>query len=49
MYLLAMGGGNADISGIIVKGLGEGAVFMSMPHYKNEIKKKLMQIYHDRV
>ena len=39
MYLLAMGGGNADISGIIVKGLGEGAVFMSMPHYKQEIKK----------
>jgi len=41
MYLLAMGGGNADISGIIVKGLGEGAVFMSMPHYKQEIKKNL--------
>ncbi|HLC61008.1 MAG TPA: DUF120 domain-containing protein [Candidatus Nanoarchaeia archaeon] len=36
-----MGGGNANISGMIVKGLGEGAVFMSMPHYKNEIKKKL--------
>lgn len=41
MYLFTMGGGNAGISGIIVKGFGEGAVFMSMPHYKREIKKKL--------
>ena len=29
------------ISGIITSGLGEGAFFMSMPHYKNEIKSKL--------
>ncbi|MEK6943041.1 MAG: DUF120 domain-containing protein [Nanoarchaeota archaeon] len=29
------------IEGIVSKGLGEGAFFMSMPHYKNEIKKKL--------
>ncbi len=29
------------ISGIIASGLGEGAYFMSMPHYKGEIKKKL--------
>ena len=41
MYLFIMGGGNIIISGTIVKGLGEGAVFMSMPHYKEEIKKKL--------
>ena len=30
-----------SLSGIIVRGLGEGAYFMSMPHYKDEIKKKL--------
>ena len=29
------------IEGIVSKGLGEGAFFMSMPHYKNEIKNKL--------
>ena len=29
------------IEGIVVAGLGEGAYFMSMEHYKNEIKKKL--------
>ena len=30
-----------EINGIVVKGLGEGAFFMSMPHYRREIKKKL--------
>ena len=41
-----MGGGNT-VEGIIVKGLGEGAFFMSMPHYKKEIKKKLgFDAYH---
>ena len=29
------------IEGVIIAGLGEGALFMSMPHYKKEIKKKL--------
>lgn len=29
------------VHGIIVKGLGEGAFFMSMPHYRNEISRKL--------
>ena len=29
------------IIGIISKGLGEGAYFMSMPHYKSEIKNAL--------
>jgi riboflavin kinase, archaea type len=29
------------IIGVIEKGLGEGKYFMSMPHYKKEIKKKL--------
>ena len=29
------------IDGTIVKGLGEGAFFMSMEHYKKEIKNKL--------
>ena len=29
------------IEGIVVAGLGEGAYFMSMEHYKKEIKKKL--------
>ena len=28
------------INGVISKGLGEGAFFMAMTHYKNEIKKK---------
>ena len=36
-----MGGENTIVNGTIVKGLGEGAFFMSMEHYKNEIKKKL--------
>ena len=36
-----MGGGIKLVKGIIVKGFGEGAFFMSMPHYKNEIKTKL--------
>ncbi len=30
-----------SVSGTVVKGLGEGAVFMSMPHYKHEIKTNL--------
>ena len=34
-------GVGAVIDGIVVKGLGEGAYFMSMQHYKDEIKKKL--------
>ncbi len=29
------------LSAIISRGLGEGTFFMSMPHYKKEIKKKL--------
>ena len=29
------------LKGTIIKGLGEGAYFMSMPHYKQEIKDKL--------
>ena len=29
------------IDGIVVKGFGEGAFFMSMGHYKKEIKNKL--------
>ena len=33
--------GGMHISGVIVKGLGEGSYFMSMEHYKKEIKKKL--------
>ena len=32
---------NILLNGIIVRGLGEGTYFMSMQHYKNEIKKKL--------
>ena len=36
-----MGGNNKVLSGIVVKGLGEGSFFMSMGHYKKEIKKKL--------
>lgn len=30
-----------NIDGMIVRGLGEGAYFMSMRHYQNEIQKKL--------
>lgn len=33
--------GKNIINGAIVKGFGEGAYFMSMPHYQKEIKKKL--------
>jgi len=29
------------IEGVITAGLGEGAYFMSLPHYKKEIKNKL--------
>ena len=29
------------LNGIVVRGLGEGAYFMSMPHYQKEIRKKL--------
>ena len=29
------------INGVIVRGLGEGAYFMSMKHYQEEIKRKL--------
>ena len=29
------------IHGIVSKGMGEGAFFMSMPHYKKELKKAL--------
>jgi len=36
-----MGGNNKVIDGTVVKGLGEGAYFMSMGHYKKEIKDKL--------
>ena len=36
-----MGGKNTVLNGIVVKGLGEGAFFMSMGHYKKEIKEKL--------
>ncbi|MBI2650243.1 CTP-dependent riboflavin kinase [Candidatus Woesearchaeota archaeon] len=32
---------NIVLSGIIVKGLGEGAYFMSMQHYQKEIRRKL--------
>lgn len=32
---------NKNIVGTIVRGLGEGTFFMSMQHYKNEVKKKL--------
>lgn len=34
-------GSNVSFNGTIVSGLGEGAYFMSMPRYQNEIKKKL--------
>ena len=33
--------GDGYIMGIVAAGLGEGAFFMSMPHYKKEIKEKL--------
>ncbi len=36
-----MGNNNTIINGIIIRGYGEGAFFMSMQHYKKEIKKRL--------
>ena len=36
-----MGGKKVVLNGTIARGLGEGAYFMSMQHYKKEIKKKL--------
>ena len=33
--------GELVLDGIITHGLGEGAIFMSMEHYKKEIKEKL--------
>ena len=36
-----MGGKKIVLNGTIVRGLGEGAYFMSMQHYKKEIRKKL--------
>ena len=33
--------GNIIVNGTIVLGLGEGTYFMSMPHYRREIKDKL--------
>src|SRR3989344_2237588 len=36
-----MGGKGILITGVAVSGLGEGAFFMSMPHYRNEIRNKL--------
>ena len=36
-----MGGKKVVLNGTIVRGLGEGAYFMSMQHYQKEIKKKL--------
>ena len=33
--------GVGKIEGTVVAGLGEGSYFMSMPHYKKEIKEKL--------
>ena len=41
MLLNQMGGNKQTLNGIVVGGLGEGAYFISMQHYKNEIKKKL--------
>ena len=38
---MPMGGKKAVLNGTIVRGLGEGAYFMSMRHYQKEIKKKL--------
>ena len=32
---------NVSLTGVIVRGLGEGAYFMSIPYYQKEIKKKL--------
>ncbi|MBI2652943.1 CTP-dependent riboflavin kinase [Candidatus Woesearchaeota archaeon] len=32
---------NIILSGVIVRGLGEGTYFMSMQHYQKEIKKRL--------
>src|SRR3989344_2800456 len=34
-------GGSIILSGVVAKGLGEGNFFMSMGHYKKEIKAKL--------
>ena len=36
-----MSGNSKIIDGTVVTGLGEGAFFMSMDHYKKEIKNKL--------
>ena len=36
-----MKNGKIAFEGIVVNGLGEGSYFMSIQHYKNEIKKKL--------
>lgn len=36
-----MVGNKIVLSGILVRGLGEGTYFMSMQHYKKEIKKRL--------
>ena len=36
-----MGGKKTALECIITSGLGEGAFFMSMQHYKDEIRKKL--------
>lgn len=36
-----MGGNSKIIDGTVVTGLGEGSYFMSMNHYKKEIKDKL--------
>jgi len=38
---MQMNGKNLVLNGVIARGLGEGAHFMSMLHYKKEIKKKL--------
>ena len=32
---------NIVLNGVVVKGLGEGSFYMSMEHYKKEIKNKL--------
>lgn len=32
---------NPVFNGVVFRGLGEGTYFLSMPHYRNEIKKKL--------
>jgi len=34
-------GGNIVLSGIVVKGQGEGSHYLSMEYYKQEIKKKV--------